>query len=116
MGTMLLVVGWSAVVVWLNTKPRRTNVLPDRYDYGCGFPWLYDFELVLWEDPAYGYEFRPPRFLQYPFRYPALLANIAIGLLAVLVLTFASKCLLRAIVAGLRAFMSKPPPNKGNGP
>jgi len=53
----------------------------------------------------------------YPYHsYWLLAANIAIGLIAVAVLTFASKYLLRAIVAGLRAIMSKPPPDKGNGP
>jgi len=48
--------------------------------------------------------------------YPSLAANIAIGLLAVAVLTFASRHLLRAIVAGLRAFLSKPPPDNEEGP
>ena len=50
------------------------------------------------------------------FTYEGLAANIAIGLLAVAVLTFASKYLVRAIVAGLRAFRSKPPPDNEKGP
>ena len=63
----------------------------------------------------------PPRFAPTEARLYDdwawhLVDNIFYGLLAVAVLTFASKCLVRAIVAGLRAFMSKPPPDKEEGP
>jgi hypothetical protein len=40
--------------------------------------------------------------------YRALAANIAIGLLAVAVLALASEYLVRATLAGLRAFLGKP--------
>jgi hypothetical protein len=45
-----------------------------------------------------------------PNAWKRIAANIAIGLLAVAVLTFASKYLLRATVAGLRGSVGKPPP------
>ena len=100
---MLLIVGWSSVVVWLNVRPRYYELILHRHgkhypvlyaEYGC--PWGYS-----WQDVEY-------------YDYTALAANIAIGLLAVL--TFASKYLLRAIVAALRALLSKPPPSNENGP
>jgi len=108
---MLLVVGWSSVVVWLNVRPRRDSNriyldLQGRdfvyYQYGCPLPYVGTDHYSLETTPG----FRP----QFAINYRHLTANIAIGILAVTVLTFASKHLLRAIVALLRAFMSKPPP------
>jgi len=103
---MLLIVGWSSVVVWLNVRPRvrygTELFVSDSYwciiDYGCPCTHACSSPTV------------------ETLGYRALLANIAIGLLAVAVLTFTSKYLARAIVAGLRAILSKPPPAKGNGP
>ncbi len=127
LGTMLLVVGWSAVVVWLNVRATAASDLPTGDVYmpvaiRYGYPLCYaaSFTMVSGNSP------NPQRKLpsielselhRYHYHsYPALTANIAIGLLAVAVLTFASKYLVRAIVAGLRAFMSKPPPDKEKGP
>jgi len=103
---MLLVVGWSAVVVWLNVRPR---VDPFAWiEYGC--------PLTCARTLDHHFSGEIPRVrLDYIDDYRLLTANIAIGLLAVAVLTFASKYLVRAIVAGLRAIMSKPP-NNGKGP
>jgi len=105
MGTMLLVVGWSAVVVWLNVRPRvryGTEILGLDF-YFCiidyGFPWTHACSSPTVETLG----------------YRLLAGNIAIGLLAVAVLTFASRLLMRAIVAGVRAFMSKPPPGNEDG-
>jgi len=112
MGTMLLIVGWSAVVVWLNVRPRIYGLYmvgsltpaPKEPTGTCfveyGYPWACWFT---WGEA-------------FTIHYRALAGNIAIGLLAVAVLTFASKYLVRAIVAGLRAFLSKPPPSNGKGP
>jgi len=110
---MLLVVGWSSVVLWLNVRPR-VKYLPNPvgeygvYDASFGRPWTYAFDLDF--SPS-----SPPRFslagaLTHDTWAWPLAANITIGLLAVTVLTFASKYLLRAIAALLRACMSKPPP------
>ena len=125
MGTMLLIVGWSAVVVCLNVRPRIScdrspSILFGRkiyalaactQDFGC--PWIWAKSVCLHSpyDPC-----PPPHSpLRDPceYDYRALAANIAIGLLAVAVLTFASRYLLRVIAAGLRAVFGKPPPSKG---
>ena len=105
LGTMLLIVGWSSVVVWLNVRPRFTEAI--LYHHGVhhilfaeyGWPWSYSDEAID------GY-----------FGHWHLAANMAIGLLAVAVLTFTAKYLVRAIVAGLRAIVGKPPPSNGKGP
>ena len=118
LGTMLLIVGWSAVVVWLNSKPRRDDRLryingQGRYFHGIkyGCPWTFAGSPHLY-DPADAIpRYRP----ELTYRSWPLAGNIAIGLLAVAVLTFASKYLLRAIVAGLRAFVGKPPPSNAEG-
>jgi len=119
---MLLVVGWSAVVVWLNVRPRVYDGVDDpregsyhrpEYFVRYGFPWAIAYRLGRYEGSSFrilDYEYQP-----YYRPWP-LAANIAIGLLAVAVLTFASKYLLRAIVAGLRAHLRKPPPSKEKGP
>ena len=107
LGTMLLVVGWSAVVVWLNVRPRVEYEASVKY----GYPWtsyVEPWEPLRTSDSGPGYvinELVPPP--QYDIRYWHLAANIAIGLLAVALLTFASKYLVRAIIAGLRAVLSK---------
>jgi len=137
LGTMLLVVGWSAVVVWLNVRPRtcevdRTLVIvpsskePVRcYLFEYGFPWICVSATWLDTPDDSGAEWLINRSEMYALHEPRnehhidswpLAANIAIGLIAVLVLTVASKYLVRAVVAGLRAFVGKPPPNKGKGP
>jgi hypothetical protein len=122
-GTMLLVVGWTSVVVWLNVRPRNycipqpaphpftkpTNYACYCYQI-CGFPWTHG--RTLRGDHISTEPCLPPR--SYPQKissYLALKANIAIGLLAVAVLTWASTYLLRRMVSGLRAVFGKPPPN-----
>jgi len=119
LGTMLLVVGWSAVVVWLNAQPRHVGTLTfstrgeeltdNMFQYGC--PWSN--ATVSHTDSRL---LRSRVGSDFTIHYPQLAGNIAIGLLAVAVLTFASKYLVRAIVAGLRRLLSKPPPDKEEGP
>jgi len=112
---MLLIVGWSAVVVWLNVRSGMgweaapwVGEDPVFYLVGYGCPWTWGI----------GETSHPSQFASWDridYLYSALTANIAIGLLAVAVLRFASKYLARAIVAGLRAFLSKPPPSNAKG-
>jgi len=116
MGTMLLIVGWSAVVVWLNVRPRVVcEVLfislnpPGSLTLDEEFGWPLTVAVGVRSEQSHVRQFHNN------FKWP-LAANIAIGLLAVAVLTFASKYLVRAIVAGVRAIVGKPPPSKGNGP
>ncbi len=107
LGTMFLIVGWSSVVVWLNvrgSRPQREwwpvdGKLQETVLVHCGSPWTY---AVL---PATDPVFSTRLHLDF-ISYPALAANITIGLLAVVILTWTS----RAILSALGAFMSKPPP------
>jgi len=123
MGAMLLVVGWSSVVFWLNVTPRvRYWYVPEEEEpvYGVvryGSPLTHANFLVFRTQTAQGHRILLPSLQPSQITsYRHLAANIAIGLIAVAVLTFASKYLVRAIVSGLRGFMSKPPPDKGEGP
>ena len=115
LGTMLLVVGWSAVGVGLNTIPRHATLygLEDRtagYFTGFGYPWTYAVA------PPYFPPSSPPGFRSADMiSYWALAGNAAIGVLMVAVSTWGSKYLIRAIVAGLRAFVGKPPPSNEKG-
>ena len=139
LGTMLLIVGWSAVVVWLNVRPRTYEV--EAYNYATREPTLYHLAMYgyplnaayrSWHseenqdlpDDSWGLIGSIKRSDAVPIsllpsecqlNHWRLAANIAIGLLAVAVLTFASKYLVRAIVAGLRSLLSKPPPANGEG-
>ncbi len=139
---MLLVVGWSAVVVWLNVRPRSyelvaheltgpykeearepTRIYPVEYGYPwrCAFTHFWDAEESKRDLTKTSWSLKSDRRLdvvplhlprsEYRLNYWLLAANIAIGLLAVIILTWTS----RAIVALLRAFMSKPPPEQENG-
>jgi len=117
LGTMLLIVGWSAVVVWLNVRPRVNDRYIDTYingqedyvlwvEYGC--PWTYASTHHL-HDP---WNETPPSRVHptYVDSYWRLATNAAIGLLAVAILTFASTCLVRGIRYAARVFVGKPPP------
>jgi len=115
LGAMLLIVGWSAVVVWLNVRPRCYNqylYVNGREEYVCwveyGCPWAYTSTHHI-HDPR---DEKPPSRLHatYIDSYWRLGGVVAIGLLAVAVLTFASRYLVRAIIAGVGAFLGKPPP------
>jgi len=111
---MLLIVGWSSVVFWLNVRPRLVRFYETEsylIMYGC--PWIYaaQYHGNYWGRSPRLHAVRP----DYIEDYWALTANIAIGLVAVAVLTFASKYLVRAIVAGVKSFMSKPPPANEKG-
>jgi len=112
---MLLVVGWSSVVFWLNVRPSVQYYNDDDF-HRCissyGFPFAITIEVLTSERPS----LRSQAEFIFPLCYDTLAANIAIGLLAVAVLTFASKYLVRATVAGVKSFLSKPPPDKEEGP
>ena len=118
MGTMLLIVGWSAVVVWLNVRPRDGHTLTVATrseeltvsDIQYGYPWSHATVSL-----THSRLLRSHVASDYEIHYWPLAANVAIGLPAVAVLTFASEYLLRAIVSGLRALLSKPPPSNEKG-
>jgi len=121
MGTMLLSVGWSSVVVWLNVRPHRetATILATRLheltltkiEYGC--PWSHA-RVTLIDN-----QFLPSGAGNvHTIRYWPLAGNVAIGMLTAAVLTFASKYLFRHVVSGFRAAsVGKPPPsNAEKGP
>lgn len=110
-GTLLIVVAWSSFVVWLNISPRIArketflghsgeNAVVGTIEYGC--PWSYASVLAMGE-----------RLMSLPFRpsyinsYWELVGNIAVGMLAVAVLTLMSKYLLCRIVSGFKSRMVK---------
>jgi len=115
-GTMLIFVGWSSVVVWLNIRPNVACMSDPKEEgpiiaavwYGC--PWSYAAGFTVGTRTAQGQRIRLPSVCTID-SHLALAGNIAIGLLAVAVLTFASRYLLRRMVSGLRAVFGKPPIN-----
>ena len=116
-GTMLLVVGWSAVVVWLNVRPHPPYPRIDGpspavglwvFQYGC--PWKYATQITA-VNSGHPLRFRLDDLVIA--EYWRLAAALAIGLIAVAVLTWASKCLARAFTVALRALFGKPPPENG---
>jgi len=113
---MLLVVGWSSVVVWLNVrqwyKPKENGYV-SFVNYGLPFTFAEGFSF---DDSSVLLQAQPKYLYHPPHWRKSLAANIAIGLVAVAVLTFASKYLVRATVSGLGAFMRKPPPDNEEGP
>lgn len=109
--TILLIVGWSSLVGWLNVRPRihrNDPIVIDSIESQTtvvyyGYPWAYT--CVIFWDKRQDILRSPPTIDYWRLAY-----NLLMGLLAVAVLTWTSKYLLRAIIAILRAFMSKPPP------
>jgi hypothetical protein len=96
--TLLLAMAWSAVVVWMNTLVRveglGLQVGSRRWTDSAGWPLRYAEDIYLEGD-------RP--FLFYTGRwYAALVADSAIGILLVVVLTWVSNQLLRRVGARLR--------------
>jgi len=100
-GTLLLFIGWSSVVLWLNTRPRIDNVplgyigKDPQYTTNYGYPWPYAYACRY--SPTHG-DFFPDR-LFYPVLGLRLAGNAAVGILAVTVLTLISKYLLNRIVS-----------------
>jgi hypothetical protein len=123
--TLLLIVGWSSVVVWLNVLPRRRHHV-EQFAFGDAIPQYVSEDTYGWPE-KYSGRFsegrNSPRLLFRPalddtWRISkwtvarALIINTVVGLIAVVVLTFASRYLLRRMVSGLRAVFGKPPPAK----
>ncbi len=114
---MLLIVGWSSVVVWLNVQPgygptltfatRSEKLSVSEIQYG--FPWSH--ASVSQRDSLIS-----GLGSEYTIHYWALAGNVAVGILAVAVLTWGSTCLRRDIASGLRAAFGKPPGTNEEGP
>lgn len=98
---MLLVVGWSSVVVWLNVKPHSNIPISRshgaglfRADVTYGYPLPYAWEVHLFDGSA---PHPPP--LPHRCYEPFLAVDVAIGMLAVVVLTWVSSYLMRGIAS-----------------
>ena len=115
-GTMLIFVGWCAVAVALNMRPRvyTFDFIPPSLDGSIyttvhfGFPFDYAYSITL-QHPS------NPRPV-YPWYWEkhgkiALAANIAIGMLAAVPLTWASSYLLRRITSWIASPGRKSPPD-----
>ena len=99
--TLLIVVAWSSVVIWLNCTPRVyihtavDPVNPGGLEYG--YPWTYGVQDG-WSSPWGLITVRPSHI----FSYWRLAGNAVVGLLAVVVLTWGSGYLLRRITFGVK--------------
>ena len=96
--TMLIAVAWSSTVFWLNIKPHTVDISPQQFTYGYGLPWLCD-ERYLYGVPLDSSPWRHQRITTIGFHHRAFAGNVAIGILAVAVLTFVSKFLLSRIMS-----------------
>jgi hypothetical protein len=103
--TMLIAVAWSAVVVWVNLMPRivhervldlRGNGFLDQYLIRWGWPFPYSDSIAFYLYPVSELQ---PDTIDRPW---SLAGDIAVGLLLVVVLTWASNQLLRRVGARLR--------------
>lgn len=101
---MLLVVGWSAVAVWLNVRPRvvwrdhtEDAIVVGFVRYGC--PCSFASVHAIYEQ-----QLSSRLHLDYIHDVRRLYANITIGLVAVVVLTWGSRYLLRRMACSFRDF------------
>ncbi len=98
-GTMLLVTGWSPLLIWLNIRPynalvfKRALVETDSEVYWCyyGFPWSY----------AWGLDNTFPSTIHLNnmaiYSCWALAGDVVVGVVAVVLLTLVSRYLLRQV-------------------
>lgn len=102
LATLLIAMAWSAVAVWVNIRPRVV-VWPELRPEGFavayyGWPWCYTF--VPLSSAA-----KVPRFGNVhvlPWGYRALAEDAAVGVVLVVLLSWASSQLLRRAGARLR--------------
>ena len=104
LGTMLLVVGWSAVVVWLNVGYRRHTRMMYVTEWGAGSRGVeYGFPATYAQQPNATWDSSQPILRRLCaadiINYWALAANAAMGMLAVAGLTCGSRYLLLRIVS-----------------
>jgi hypothetical protein len=110
LATLLLATAWSAVMVWINIMPRLVDpdylpgeFLPRLVQYG--WPWCYAWTFAVCRLPV--------QLPNLPVELPDLGARLywsgwsftgdaGVGLLLVVVLTWASSQLLRRVTARLR--------------
>jgi hypothetical protein len=106
LATLLIAMAWSAVMVWLNTTPRVWHV--SHWVQGTksmtvvtdfGWPWHYFRDIEFDRNPALDL-----LILHDPKQsnHWALAADVAVGVLLVAVLTWASSQLLRGVTSSLR--------------
>lgn len=95
---MLLIIAWSAVMLWINVRPRILDCgnystrEPVLCWVGYGWPWPY-----AWVYGHFRLSHLPQLRPSYMWSYWALAGNGAIGALAVAALTRSTTCLLRRL-------------------
>jgi hypothetical protein len=108
LASLLLAVTWSGVAVWVNITPRfrgfthvtygDNELPPESWSAEYGWPWTYRLCNGFFDSP----HDLPRLQAEMVSGYSALSGDIAVGLLLVAVLTWASSQLLRRVADRLR--------------
>ena len=105
LATVLLLVSWSPLAIWLNVRAREAEIYIQRTDSTTywayyGFPWLFGAGTT----NVVSSTFRPGHTTV--FSYGALFGDVVLGLAGVALLTRVSRCLLRRLMPILAAYTS----------
>ena len=96
LATLLIAMAWSGVAVWVNITPgvTRSRVGLHASVVEVGWPWTYAWCLRYSEDPI-----APQRRIIKAIGSWPIVSNAAVGVLLVVVLTWASSQLLRRVTS-----------------
>lgn len=99
LATLLIAMAWSGVAVWMNTTPgvTRSRVGLHVSVVEVGWPWTHAWCLRYSEDPI-----APQRHIIKVIGSWPIVSNAAVGVLLVVVLTWASSLVLRRVTSRLR--------------
>lgn len=107
LATLLIAMAWSGVVVWINIKPhaivarRLTQLAPTEeffLEAECGCPFCHLTKIGISSSP----DRFEAGFTDVSWHYWALAADVAVGVLLVVVLAWASSQLLRRVTSRRR--------------
>jgi hypothetical protein len=107
LAALLLLVMWSAVVLWLNTTPGEVRENNPNVAFGPGYRWLhYGWPLTYAWDVCRLYA--PPNGVHFAWYSWALVVDTVVGILLVAVLTWGSGDLWRRVKHIYRCVKSPP--------
>jgi hypothetical protein len=99
--TLLIVVAWSAVVVWMNTTPHYSEASTSSSRVTFGWPWTYNLGYRFSSESFYSdarNRYTVPKLPLYKrVNYWAVVADVAVGVLLVTALTAASEGVFRRV-------------------
>jgi hypothetical protein len=116
LATLLLLVSWSAVVVWINIMPcvvhrdQPTETLELLAAY-YGWPWAYALKIIL---VGIGGERPPISGVDVQWWPWALVGDAVVGILLVATLTWGSGLVVRRVKHVFRRVESPPPAAEGS--